>query len=62
MPVYKNEGLTTGSDPQDVYNYEFGNHVCSYTCNDEEAIKIVVDYFGKERAKNVKRRFDYFEF
>lgn len=46
-------------DPQEVYDYEFGNHECSYTGDDEEAIKIVVDYFGAERAKVVKRHFAF---
>ncbi|MDD5356050.1 MAG: hypothetical protein PHY56_05910 [Candidatus Omnitrophica bacterium] len=48
-------------DPQDVYNYEFSNHECSYTNDDEQPINIVVRIFGKERAKEVKRRFAYTE-
>ncbi len=48
-------------DPQEVYDYEFGNHECSYTCDDEECIKIVFGYFGLERTKEVKRRFGYYD-
>jgi len=48
-------------DPQEVYNYEFANHECSYTNDDEEPINIVVRIFGKERAEQVKRRFAYTE-
>jgi hypothetical protein len=44
-------------DPQEVYAYEFDNHECSYVGDDEEAIKLVVSYFGDEKAKEVKRRF-----
>lgn len=58
---YDNQSLEIAKncDPQEVYNYEFGNHECSYTCDDSEAISIVVNYFGIERAKTVKRRFAY---
>ncbi len=41
--------------PQDVYDYEFLNHECELTYDDEEAIQLVIDYFGEERAKTVKR-------
>ena len=47
-------------EPQDVYNYEFNNHECCYTNDDEEAIKIIVNTFGIERAKTVKRKFGYY--
>lgn len=43
-------------DPQEVYDYEYNNHECSYTCDDTEAIKIVVSYFGEEKSTKVKRR------
>ena len=41
--------------PQEVYDYEFLNHECGWTGDDEEAIQIVVHYFGVDRAKEVKR-------
>jgi hypothetical protein len=43
-------------DPQKVYDYEYFNHECCLTYNDEDAIKIVVSYFGKERVKLVNRK------
>jgi hypothetical protein len=49
--------ITENCQPQDVYDNEFDNHECSYVGDDEEAIKIVVSYFGDEKAKEVKRRF-----
>ena len=44
-------------NPQDVYNYEWNNHECMITYDDEEAIQIVIDLFGEETAKTVKRRY-----
>lgn len=38
-------------DPQDVYNYEFGNHECGYTGDDTEALDIVKDYFPEAVVK-----------
>ena len=61
---YKNQSneIATQCEPQKVYECEFSNHECSYTNDDEEAIKIVIDIFGKERAKEVTRKFGYFKF
>ena len=43
--------------PQEVYDYEFGNHECEYVGDDREAYEIVVGYFGAERvATDVKRK------
>lgn len=46
-------------DPQEVYNYEFSNHECSYTCNDREAFAIVESIFGPD--VKVKRKYAYVE-
>ena len=45
--------------PQEVYNYEFVNHECDWEGDDDEAIIIVLDYFGIERTKEVKRKHGY---
>lgn len=52
-----NKEVAENCNPQDVYDYEYTNHECSYTNTDEEAIKIVVGIFGEERAKQVKRHY-----
>ena len=49
--------ITQTCEAQEVYDDEFINHECSYVGDDEEAIKLVVSYFGDERAKEVKRRY-----
>ena len=56
---YKDQEAKIASecDPQEVYDYEFGNHECGYVGDDKEAIDIVIGYFGIERAKTVERRF-----
>jgi hypothetical protein len=46
-------------DPQEVYDHEFNNHECGYLGDDKEAIDIVVEYFGIEKATTVKRRCAY---
>lgn len=43
-------------DPQEVYDYEFGNHECSYVCDDTEAMKIVISHFKPEQYNEVKRK------
>ena len=48
-------------DPQEVYQYEWNNHECSITCDDEDAINIVIRIFGKETAQTVKRRYAHSE-
>jgi hypothetical protein len=50
------ERVAKECDPQKVYEYEFGNYECDYTGTDEEAIKIVVSLFGKDKARLVERK------
>lgn len=57
----KSKEITETCNPQEVYNYEFNNHECEYTGDDEEAIIITIGYFGAERARTVKRTFGYYE-
>lgn len=47
--------------PQEVYDYEYSNHECSYVGDDEEAILIVISIFGIQLAKNVVRKFAYYQ-
>ena len=59
LAVYQGRGerVANECDPQKVYDYEYSNHECDISYNgDEDAIRIVVDYFGKDRAKLVKRK------
>lgn len=42
--------------PEEVYAYEYNNHECGYTGDDSEAMKIVISYFGEERAKEFSRK------
>lgn len=53
------KNIAAECDPQEVYDYEFDNHECSYTCEDSEAFAIVERIFGKERAGGVKRKFAF---
>ncbi|MDR0206290.1 MAG: hypothetical protein LBI45_03400 [Bacteroidales bacterium] len=53
----KNKRIAAKCDPQDIYNFEWANHECMITYDDEEAIQIVIDYFGVEMAKTVERRY-----
>lgn len=46
-------------NPQEVYNYEFDNHECSYTNDDTESMMICLSYFTDEQCKTIKRRFGY---
>jgi hypothetical protein len=53
------ERISKECEPQAVYNYEFHNHECNYTNDDSEVMKIIIGYFGIEKAKEVKRKFGY---
>jgi hypothetical protein len=41
--------------PQEVYDYEFWNHECTYTHSDNEVIEIVESIFGKESLADLER-------
>ena len=45
--------------PQEVYDFEFINYECGYTCDDSEAFEVVVRIFGSEVAGSVKRKYAY---
>jgi hypothetical protein len=44
-------------DPQEVYDYEFNNHECEISQEDGPAIDIIVNYFGIDIAKTIKRKY-----
>ena len=50
----KNGVIREECDPQEVYFYEFNNFECMYG-DDDEAIQIIIDIFGVEVAKSIKR-------
>lgn len=52
--------ITAECNPQDVYDYEFGNHECSYVGDDAEAMKIVISHFEPEQYNEVKRKCKYY--
>ncbi len=52
--------ITDECDPQEVYDYEFANHECGYTCDDSEAMKIVISHFPSEKYELVKRKHKYY--
>ena len=41
--------------PQEVYFYEWNNHECMISMDDDEAMKVVIGYFGKEAAHKIVR-------
>lgn len=48
--------ITEECDPQEVYFYEYNNHECMYDWDgDREALKLIIEYFGVEAAKAIKR-------
>lgn len=51
----KNKLIREECDPQEVYYDEWNNHEICYTHDDEEAIKIIIDIWGVEVAKTIKR-------
>ena len=57
LQFYEERGKKIGAecDPQEVYFYECNNHECGYTWCDDEVVRIIADYFGKEAAHKVER-------
>ena len=46
--------IASECDPQEVYFYEWNNHECMFS-NDEEAFEAVKRIFGEERANKITR-------
>ena len=57
-----NTRIANECDPQEVYDYEFDNHECSITCDDTDAMKIVLGIFTEEQCINVKRKHGYLNY
>ena len=50
------ERIRTECDPQEVYFYECNNFEYMYNWDgDEEAIKLILDYWGEDVARGIKR-------
>lgn len=62
LGFYDNLSKKIGEEcnPQEVYNYEYANHECSYTNDDIEAIKICLGYFTETQCKEIKRKNAYY--
>lgn len=62
LDFYNNRAgdVTKECDPQEVYFYEYNNHECMMAYNgDRDAIEIVIDNWGADVAKGIKRFNDY---
>jgi hypothetical protein len=57
-----NDRIAKECNPQEVYDYEFDNHECSITCDDTDAMMIIVSTFTEEQVKNVKRKNGYLNY
>lgn len=54
--------ISAECDPQEVYCYEFNNHECFYSWDgDEQAALLVLDYFGAEALRSIKRFYVYYD-
>ena len=52
----RNKAIPTECDPQEVYFYEYNNHESMFAWDgDLEAIKLIIDYYGADVARNIKR-------
>ena len=49
------ERIAKECDPQEVYFYEWNNHECMISMDDDEPMKIVISIFGKETAHRIDR-------
>lgn len=60
LDFYKERGkmITAECNPQEVYFYEFNNHECMVTMDDDDALKVVIEYFGNEAAHKIQRVYE----
>lgn len=51
-----NKRIAEECDPQEVYCYEFNNYECCIAYDgDADAIRLVADYWGWDKAREIKR-------
>lgn len=50
----RNKRIAKECDPQEVYFYEWNNHECMFG-DDDDVVKLIADYFGKEAAHKIHR-------
>ena len=55
-----NDRIAKECNPQEVYDYEFDNHECSYTNDDSEAMMIVMGTFTEQQCKSIKRKYGHY--
>lgn len=53
----REEKIAKECNPQEVYFYECNNHECMLTHDDDQVVKIIADYFGKEAAHKIVRHY-----
>ena len=52
----RDKQISQECDAQEVYFYEYNNHECCYGWEgDAPAYELIVDYFGEDVAKTIKR-------
>lgn len=51
----RSKKITAECDPQEVYFYEWNNHECMISYDDDEVVKIIIGYFGKDAAHKLHR-------
>lgn len=52
----RDKAIPRECDPQEVYFYEYNNHESMFAWDgDLEAIKLIIDYFGADVARKIKR-------
>lgn len=57
-----NDRIAKECTAQEVYDYEFDNHECSITCDDSEAMMIVLGIFSAEQCRSVVRKNGYLNY
>lgn len=51
----RNEIIKQECNPQEAYCYEFNNHECMITGDDEPALTVVAERFGNAAARSIRR-------